>query len=82
MELSGQLFTRRQHERSADSEGQSKAFITALRQNPDLLSLSTSNTVPGQGFNGYGIIPEGHTLNEHLLASVIETDADFASSSH
>ena len=60
-------------------EGQSKAFMTALKQNPDLLSLSTSNPVPGQGFNGYGIIPEGHTLNEHLLASVIETDADFAS---
>ena len=60
-------------------EGQSKAFISALKQNPDLLSLSISNTVPGQGFNGYGIIPEGHTLNEHLLASVIETDADFAS---
>ncbi len=60
-------------------ESKSKAFVTALKQNPNLLSLSTSNSVPGQGFNGYGIIPEGHTLNEHLLANVIETDADFAS---
>jgi putative ABC transport system permease protein len=60
-------------------ESKSTAFTTALKQNSDLLSLSTSNSVPGQGFNGYGIIPEGHTLNEHLLANVIETDADFAS---
>ena len=35
--------------------------------------------MPGQGFNGYGIVPEGHTEDEHLLSNVLETDADFAS---
>jgi putative ABC transport system permease protein len=43
------------------------------------MSVSASNRVPGQSFNGYGIVPEGHTLDEHLLANVLETDADFAS---
>ena len=46
---------------------------------PGVVSVSASNRVPGQSFNGYGIIPEGHTLDEHLLANVLETDADFAS---
>ncbi len=57
----------------------SKEFMTAIKQNPAVLSVSASNRVPGQTFNGYGIVPEGHTLNEHLLANVLETDADYAS---
>jgi putative ABC transport system permease protein len=60
-------------------EAKSKELMTALKQNPNILSVSSSNRVPGQSFNGYGIIPEGHTLDEHLLASEFETDADFAS---
>jgi putative ABC transport system permease protein len=60
-------------------EAKSKELITALKQNPNILSVSSSNRVPGQTLNGYGIIPEGHTLDEHLLVSEIETDADFAS---
>jgi putative ABC transport system permease protein len=60
-------------------ESKSKEFVNALKQNPNILSTSVTNRVPGQGFNGYGIIPEGHTLNEHLQANVLETDADFAS---
>lgn len=60
-------------------EHKSKEFINTIKQNPGILSVSTSNRVPGQSMNGYGIIPEGHTLNEHLLANVVETDADFAS---
>ncbi len=62
-----------------DVDNKSKGFITALKQNPSVISVSASNRVPGQGFNGYGIIPEGHTLNEHLLCSVFESDAAFAS---
>ena len=58
---------------------QSAAFISSLKQNTNIVSVSASNRVPGQSFNGYGIIPEGHTLDEHLLANVLETDADFAS---
>jgi putative ABC transport system permease protein len=58
---------------------QSKAFISALKQNTGVVSVSASNRVPGQSFNGYGIIPEGHTLDEHLLSNVLETDDDFAS---
>jgi putative ABC transport system permease protein len=57
----------------------SSAFIAALKQNAGVVSVSASNRVPGQSFNGYGIVPEGHTLAEHLLANVLETDADFAS---
>ena len=60
-------------------ESKSKELITILKQNPNIISVSSSNRVPGQGFNGYGIIPEGHTLDEHLLSSVFETDANFAS---
>ena len=57
----------------------SAAFISALKQNSGVVSVSASNRVPGQSFNGYGIVPEGRTLDEHLLANVLETDADFAS---
>jgi putative ABC transport system permease protein len=57
----------------------SAAFISALKQNSGIVSVSASNRVPGQSFNGFGIIPEGHTLDEHLLANVLETDVDFAS---
>jgi putative ABC transport system permease protein len=57
----------------------SAAFISALKQNAGIVSVSASNRVPGQSFNGYGIVPEGHTLDEHLLANVLETDVDFAS---
>lgn len=60
-------------------ESKSKELITTLKQNPNIISVSSSNRVPGQGFNGYGVIPEGHTVDEHLLSSVFETDANFAS---
>lgn len=60
-------------------EAKCREFSNALKQNPNIISVSSSNTVPGQGFNGYGIIPEGHSINEHLLSSVIETDANFTS---
>ncbi|MEP6583753.1 MAG: ABC transporter permease [Ginsengibacter sp.] len=59
-------------------ENKAKELMTILQQNSNIISVSSSNRVPGQGFNGYGIIPEGHTLDEHLLASVFETDANFA----
>ena len=62
-----------------EQKHQSAAFISALKQNAGIVSVSASNRVPGQSFNGYGIVPEGHTLEEHLLANVLETDADFAS---
>ncbi len=60
-------------------ENKSKEFITTLKQNPNIVSVSASNRVPGQGFNAYGIIPEGHNAEEHMLASEFETDANFAS---
>ncbi len=56
----------------------SHAFIEALKQNPGVISVSASNRVPCQSFNGYGIIPEGHKLDEHLLSNVLETDDNFA----
>jgi putative ABC transport system permease protein len=62
-----------------DVDNRSSSFITALKQNPGIISVCSSNRVPGQTFNGYGITPEGHTPDEHLLANVFETDADFAS---
>ena len=60
-------------------ENKSKEFITALKRSPNILSVSSSAGVPGQTFNGFGVIPEGHTLDEHLIVNELETDADFAS---
>ena len=57
----------------------SDVFIKELRKIPGVISVSASNRVPGQSFNGYGIVPEGHTLDEHLMSNVLETDANFAS---
>jgi putative ABC transport system permease protein len=59
-------------------EAKSKEFADALKQYPGIESISTSNRVPGQSLNGYGIIPEGHRQEEHLLSNVLETDAGFA----
>ena len=59
-------------------ESNSKMLMTVLKQNPNILSVSSSNRVPGQGFNAYGIVPEGYSADEHLLATVLETDANFA----
>ena len=60
-------------------EAKSKEFVTALKHYPGIESISTSNRVPGQSLNGYGIIPEGRRQEEHLLSNVLETDADFTS---
>jgi len=64
---------------NVEMKHRSAAFISALKQNTGIVSVSASNRVPGQSFNGFGIIPEGRSLDEHLLANVLETDADFAS---
>ena len=60
-------------------EAKSQQLAHALSRNPNVLSVSATNRVPGQVFNGYGVIPEGHTLDEHMLANVLETDANFLS---
>ena len=60
-------------------EEKGKELMNALKQNPNILSVSSSNRVPGQTMNGYGIIPEGHSLDEHIMVSEMETDANFAS---
>ncbi|MEP7373273.1 MAG: ABC transporter permease [Chitinophagaceae bacterium] len=60
-------------------ESKAKEFTTALKNFRGIESVSMSNRVPGQSLNGYGIIPEGRRQEEHLLSSVLETDADFAS---
>lgn len=60
-------------------EPKAKEFINSLKKYTGIESATISNRVPGQGMNGFGIIPEGHTLDEHLLCDVMETDADFVS---
>ncbi len=60
-------------------EPNAKQFIASLKKYPGIESVSISNRVLGHTFVGYGIIPEGHRIEEHLLANVLETDADFAS---
>ena len=60
-------------------EVKSNELMTAIRKYPGVESVSVSNRVPGQSFNGYGIIPEGRRQEEHLLSNVLETDADFLS---
>lgn len=59
-------------------ENKSKKFVIALQQHPSIAAISVTNRVPGHTFNGYGIIPEGHNLDEHLMANVLETDTRFA----
>jgi putative ABC transport system permease protein len=58
-------------------ETKTKEFISAITRDPNILSVSVTNRVPGQSFNGYGIVPEGFRLEDHLMASVLETDASF-----
>ncbi|MEO8763135.1 MAG: ABC transporter permease [Ginsengibacter sp.] len=60
----------------------SGAFLNDLKKYPGIQTVSATNNIPGQVFNGYGIIPEGHNLVEHLMASVMEADANFASVYH
>ena len=55
-----------------------KGFISALKAEPAIQSVTATNRVPGQSFNGYGVIPEGYSLNDHIMANVLETDAEFA----
>ncbi|HXB10063.1 MAG TPA: ABC transporter permease [Puia sp.] len=64
---------------NTEVEHKSKEFINALNRDPAILSVTTTNRVPGQSFNGYGVVPEGFRLEDHLMASVLETDAGFAS---
>jgi putative ABC transport system permease protein len=59
-------------------EPKAPGFITALKKYPGIESVSASNRVPGQTLNGFGIVPEGRRQEEHLLANVLETDANFA----
>lgn len=58
-------------------ENKSKEFVSALSQHSGIASISVTNRVPGHTFNGYGIIPEGHTADEHITANVLETDTEF-----
>lgn len=60
----------------------SSSFTNDLKKYPGIIGITATNNIPGQGFNGYGIIPEGHTSQAHLLSSVLETDANFASTYH
>ncbi|MFI5153238.1 MAG: ABC transporter permease [Chitinophagales bacterium] len=59
-------------------EGRTNAFIAALKNDPSISDITVTNRVPGQSFNGYGVIPEGYTLNDHIMANVLETDVEFA----
>jgi len=58
-------------------EPKAQQYISAIKKYQGIELISASNRVPGQGMNGYGIIPEGHRMDEHLLCDVMETDADF-----
>ncbi|MBK7870050.1 MAG: ABC transporter permease [Saprospiraceae bacterium] len=58
-------------------EAKSPAFITALKQWSGVINITATDQIPGQNFNGFGIIPEGHTLEEHLMANLLQTDANF-----
>ena len=60
-------------------ENKTQSFSNALRQNPAITAITITNRVPGQGFNGYSIIPEGYREEDRLMASVLETDTEFAS---
>jgi len=60
-----------------DLENKSSELATALLQDPGVVSVSLSNRVPGHTLNTYGITPEGHTEDEHMMASMLETDTEF-----
>jgi len=58
-------------------ENKSKEFAAALSHQSGVASISLTNRVPGHTFNTYEIIPEGHTTDEHMMGSVLETDTEF-----
>lgn len=55
------------------------SFIDALKSYPGIIDVTATDNIPGQGFNSYGVVPERHTVGEHLLANVLKADANFAS---
>ncbi|MFI5153899.1 MAG: ABC transporter permease [Chitinophagales bacterium] len=60
-------------------ETKTQELASAFRQDPGIASITVTNRVPGQTFNGYGVIPEGFSLSDHIMANVLETDANFPS---
>jgi putative ABC transport system permease protein len=58
-------------------ENKSKELTAALRQYPGISFISEANRVPGQTFNTYEIIPEGHTADEHMMSNLLATDTEF-----
>ena len=58
-------------------ENKGNELTAALLQDPGIESISLSNRVPGHTFRTYGIIPEGHTEDEHMMAGMLETDTEF-----
>jgi len=65
----------------ADTGMESKAqgFVSAIENFDGVEKLSLSARVPGQGYMGFGIIPEGFTEKDNLMAGVEQSDANYAS---
>ena len=58
-------------------ENKSNEFAAAISQHSGVASISLTNQVPGNTFKTYEIIPEGHSTDEHMMGSVLETDTEF-----
>jgi putative ABC transport system permease protein len=59
-------------------ESKAKQFVAAIQSFDGIEKLSLSARVPGQGYMGFGIIPEGYTEKDNLMAGVQQSDANYA----
>ncbi len=56
-----------------------KAFMASIKSYVGVIGVTASNRVPSMKLNGYGIIPEGYTKADHLMANTLEIDHNFYS---
>ncbi|MBA4850876.1 ABC transporter permease [Emticicia sp. BO119] len=58
-------------------ESKAKLFVSNIQSFDGVEKLSLSARVPGQGYMGFGIIPEGYTEKDNLMAGVQQSDANY-----
>lgn len=59
-------------------ESKARSFVSAVENFEGVEKLTLSARVPGQGYMGFGIIPEGFAEKDHLMAGVEQSDANYA----
>ena len=60
-------------------EPKAKGFVSVLENFEGIEKLSLSARVPGQGYMGFGIIPEGFSEKDNLMAGIGQSDVNYTS---